>query len=106
MEDDRFANALAAWRRRLRALAALAADPGATPAERANAASLRKQLEERLRKAGAPAGDWTDQVFRLGRRVKSMRNAGPVKPGDGDFSDYARRLGKMFGRSYRKWFSD
>lgn len=98
--------ALAALRRRLRALAALAADPGATPAERANAASLWKQLEQRLRKAGAPAGDWTDQAFRLGRRLKGMQNTGTLKTGDGDFTDHARRLGKLVGRGYRKWFSD
>jgi hypothetical protein len=98
--------ALAAWRRRLRALAALAVDPGATPAERANAASLRKLLEQRLRKAGAPKGDWTDQVFRLGRRIKGMQNAGALKSGNGDFTDHARRLGKLVGRAYRKWSAD
>ena len=45
--------ALAALRRKLRALAAVARDAAATPPERANAAALKKQLEERLREAGA-----------------------------------------------------
>ena len=97
--------ALAALRRRLRALAAVARDSGATPAERANAAALRKLLEQRLRKAGAPAGDWSDQAFRLGRRVKSLQNSGPLKPGESDFTDHARRLGKIVGRGCRKWRS-
>jgi hypothetical protein len=98
--------AFAALRRKLRALAAVARDAAATPPERANAAALKKQLEERLRQAGAPAGDWTDHAFRLGRRVKAMRNPGPPGGAEADWTEQARRLGKTFGRTYKKWLSD
>jgi len=94
------AGAFAALRRKLRALAAVARDAGATPPERANAAALKQRLQQRLRDAGAPAGDWTDHAFRLGRKLKGMQ------PGEADVTDQARRLGKAFGRAYRKWSSD
>jgi hypothetical protein len=91
----------------LRALAAVAGDAGATPAERANAAALKEQLAQRLRKAEAPAGDWTDHAFRLGRRLKGMRQPGPpLGSGEGDWTEQARRLGKAVGRGYKKWLSD
>jgi hypothetical protein len=57
-------------RRKLRALIALIKDPGATEHERANAKALKTRLEQRLREAGAPAGDWTDNAFRLGRVLR------------------------------------
>jgi len=63
-----------------------------------------------LRDAGAPAGDWTDHAFRLGRWAKGMRNS--VSPGAGegaksdDWTEQARRLGRTVGRGYRKWRSD
>ena len=98
--------ALAALRRKLRALAAVARDAGATPPERANAAALKKQLEARLRKAGAPAGDWTDHAFRLGRWAKGARPPGPLGSADTDWTEHARRLGKAVGRGYKKWLSD
>ena len=94
------AGAFAALRRKLRALAAVARDAGATPPERANAAALKQRLQQRLRDAGAPDGDWTDHAFRLGRKLKGMQ------PGEADVTDQARRLGKAFGRAYRKWSSD
>src|SRR6266853_3605661 len=107
MHNERLVHSLAALRRKLRALAAIAGDAGATPPERANAAALKKKLQQRLRKTGAPAGDWTDHAFRLGRWVKAMRNsgrnAGPLKSGESDLTDHAHRLGKAVGRSYRKW---
>jgi hypothetical protein len=106
IDDDRFTSALAALRRKLRGLAAVAADPGAAPSERANAAALKKRLEQRLRNAGAPAGDWTDHVFRLGRRVKALRASGPTGPEEGDWTDQARRFGKAVGRMYKKWSAD
>jgi hypothetical protein len=98
--------ALAALRRKLRALAAVARDASATPPERANAAALKKQLEERLRRAGAPAGDWTDHAFRLGRWAKGARPPGPLGSAEADWTEYARKLGKAVGRSYKKWLSD
>jgi len=94
------AGAFAALRRKLRALAAVARDAGVTPPERANAAALKQRLQQRLRDAGAPAGDWTDHAFRLGRKLKG------AQPGEADVTDQARRLGKAFGRAYRKWSSD
>src|SRR2546425_13304681 len=106
MQDDRFVSSLAALRRKLRALAAVAGGAGATPPERANAAALKEQLEQRLRKTGAPAGDWTDHAFRLGRWAKGMRKSGPLKPAEGDWTDQAHRLGRAVGRGYKKWFSD
>ena len=106
MQDSRFGSSLAALRRKLRALAALARDAGATPPERANAAALKKRLEQRLRQSGAPAGDWTDHAFRLGRGVKAMQKSGLVDPGNSDWTEQARRLGKAVGRGYRKWLPD
>ena len=97
---------LAALRRKLRALAAVAGDAGATPPERANAAALKRRLERRLRDAGAPAGDWTDHAFRIGRRVKRLANPAAPDPGDGDLAEPARRLGKLVGRAYKKWSPD
>ena len=93
-------------RRKLRAVSALAENAGATEHERANAAALKKRLEQQLREAGSPAGDWTDHAFRLGRWAKEMRKSGPAAPTDGDWTDQARRLGKAARRGYRKWFSD
>jgi hypothetical protein len=98
--------ALAALRRKLRGLAAVAGDAGATPAERANAAALKEQLAQQLREAEAPAGDWTDHAFRLGRWAKGMRGSGPLGSGESDWTDQARRLGKAVGRGYKKWLSD
>ena len=106
MQDNPLPPALAALRRKLRALAAVARDAGAMPSERANAAALKKQLEQRLRDAGAPSGDWTDHAFRLGRRVKEMHQSGPPGSGEGHWIDQARRLGKAVGRGRKKWFSD
>ena len=106
MQDNRFIRSVAALPRKLRALGAVADDAGATAPERANAAALKKRLEQRLRDAGAPAGDWTNHAFRLGRWAKEMRKSGPAAPTDGDWTDQARRLGKAARRGYRKWFSD
>src|SRR5881392_2366743 len=98
MQGARLVFSLIALRRKLRMLAAVARDTGATPSERANAAALKKKLEERLRDAGAPAGDWTDHAFRLGRWAKGVRQPGPLGPGDTDWTDHARKLGKAVGR--------
>ncbi len=48
----------------------MTSDAGATENERANAGALKARLEEWLKEAGVPAGDWTDLLFRLGRRAK------------------------------------
>jgi len=106
MDDDGSTDPVAALRRKLRALGAVAENPGATAAERANAAALKRRLEQRLKEAGAPAGDWTDTVFRLGRRLKEMRQAAPPAGGEADWTEHARRLGKAVRHGYKKWLSN
>jgi len=93
-------------RRKLRALAAVAEDPGATEYERANAVALKTRLKQRLREAGAPAGDWTDNAFRLGRWSKNLgRSASPASPKE-DWTDDAYRLGRALRRGYKRWLSE
>ena len=93
-------------RRKLQALAAVAKDPGATEHEKANAEALKARLEQRLKEAGTPAGDWTDNAFRLGTWSKNLRkSASPASP-KGDWTDDAYRLGRALRRGYKNWFSD
>ena len=95
-----------AIRRKLRAVTAVAEDPGATAQERATAEALKTRLEQRLRDAGAPAGDWTDNAFRLGAWVKNVRkSASPASP-KGDWADESFRLGRALRRGYKKWLSE
>src|SRR6266851_9720787 len=93
-------------RRKLRALAAVVEDPGATEHERANAEALKTRLEQRLREAGAPAGDWTDNAFRLGRWAKELRKSASSASPKGDWTDNAFRLGKALRRGYKRWLSE
>jgi hypothetical protein len=106
MVDPRLILTIVALRRKVRALAAVAENAGATAAERANAAALKKGLEQRLHDAGAPAGDWTDHLFRLGRRAQEMRASSPLKPAEGDWTEHAHRLGKAVRRGYKKFLSE
>jgi hypothetical protein len=99
------ARSVEAVRRKLRALAATARDAGATEQERATAESLKARLEQRLSEAGVPAGDWTDNAFRLGRWAKEMRKSSPLAAPTGDWTETAHRLGKAVGQGYKKWFS-
>jgi hypothetical protein len=97
---------LEAVRRKLRALTAVAGDAGATEHERATAEALKTRLEQQLRKAGAPAGDWRDNAFRLGRWAKDIKkSASPGAPSE-DWTDNARRLGNVVRRGYKKWLSE
>jgi hypothetical protein len=90
-------------RRKLRAVSALAQHAGATEHERANAEALKSRLQQRLKEAGEPAGDWTDNAFRLGRQVKELaKGTSPGSP-KGDWTDNAFRLGKALRRGYKKW---
>src|SRR5438105_15491290 len=98
MGDDRLLHPLAALRRKLLALAAVARDAGATAPERAAAATLKNRLKERLRKAGVPAGDWTDNAFRLSRWAKRVRQPCPTVDGDTVLPDHSRKLGKVVSR--------
>ena len=97
---------LEAARRRVRALAALAADTGATEHERANARALKSRLMRQLKDAGALTGEWTDTLFRLGRRVKQIKDdTAPASP-KGDWTDSAHRLGKALRSGWKRWSSD
>ena len=102
MRIDAIMGSVEAVRRKLRAVTAVVADAGATEHEKANAEALKTRLEQRLREAGAPAGDWTDNIFRLGRRTKVMRRSvSPASP-KGDWTDQAVRLGKALRLGYKK----
>jgi hypothetical protein len=89
-------------RRKLRAVSALAENAGATEHERANAA-LKARLQQRLKDAGEPAGDWTDNAYRFGKQLTELRKTvSPASP-KGDWTDNAFRLGKALRRGYKKW---
>jgi hypothetical protein len=105
MRIDAVIRSVEAVRRKLRAVTAVAKDAGATEHEKANAKALKTRLEQRLREAGAPAGDWTDNIFRLGKRTKVMsKSVSPASP-KGDWTDHALRLGKALRLGYKKWTS-
>ena len=106
MQVNRLIGSIAALRRKLRALASVAEDAGATAPEKANAEALKKRLEQRLREAGAPAGDWTDNAFRLGRRTKEIWKSASPDAAKADWTHNAHRLGKAVRRGYKKWLSD
>src|ERR1044071_6542877 len=108
MQSDGFIGPIGALRRKLRALAAIAGDAGATAAERENAETLKHRLEDRLRAAESrtPAGDWTDHAFRLGQWARGIRQPASPACAKGDLTDNARLLGKAVRRGYKKWFSD
>jgi hypothetical protein len=95
-----------AFRRKLRALAAVARDSGATEHERATAKVLKARLQQRLNEAGEPAGDWTDTVFRLGRWAKGMRKSASAAAPTGDWTETAHRLGKAVRQGYKRWSSE
>src|SRR3954447_10657737 len=106
MHDNGFVRSVAALRRKLRGLGAVVQDPAATAAEKANATALKKRLEQRLRQAGAPAGDWTDKAFRLGRWGKEIRRPASPGPTGGEWTEHPRQLGKVARRVYKKWSSE
>ncbi len=94
---------LADIRRKVRALAALAQNAGATEHERTNAKALKANLERRLKAAGEPKGDWSDNIFRLGKQLKTLnQGVSPTVP-KGDWTDNAFRLGKALRRGYKSW---
>jgi len=93
-------------RRKLRAVAAVFADPATTENERANAQALKARLERRLRDAGVPTGDWTDNAFRLGRWAKELRESSSPASPKGDWTDNAHRLGKALRQGYKRWLSE
>ena len=106
MHGNGFIRSIAALRRKLRGLGAVVEDPAATAPEKATAAALKKRLEQRLREAGTPAGDWTDHAFRLGRWTKQMRRSVSPPPAGADWTEHARSFGKAARRAYKKWSSE
>ena len=98
-----FIESIADIRRKLRALTALSENVGATEHERASAKVLKARLEQRLRDAGVPAGDWSDNAFRLGKQLKRLRKSVSSVSPKGDWTDHAFSLGKALRRGYRKW---
>ncbi len=94
-----------AVRRKLRGLKALTRDASATENEKANAEVLKARLEQQLKEAGAPEGDWSDVLFRLGQRVKEIRKSASSTSLKGDWGDGAYRLGKAVRRGFKWWGS-
>jgi hypothetical protein len=90
-----------ALRRKLRSVAAVVRDSGATEHEKANAAVLKTRLEQRLKDAGAPYGGWTDNAFRLGRWAGKLRRRPLTGSAKSDWTDEALRLGRAVRRSYK-----
>ena len=102
MQDSELMNV----RRKLRAVVAVIADSGATEHERANATILKARLERQLKEAGAPAGDWTDNAFRLGRWMTGLWNSSSPASPKGDWTDNAHRIGKVLRRGIKRWSSE
>jgi hypothetical protein len=87
--------------RKLKAVCAVLDDPGAGANERANAEALKARLERQLRRAGAPEGDWSDKVFRLGRMVRTIGQDSARPAAKGDWTDHAFRIGRMLRRGLK-----
>ncbi|HTV45607.1 MAG TPA: hypothetical protein VMF05_09855 [Stellaceae bacterium] len=106
MANGLLRGSIADLRRKLAAVTAVAADPAATEHEKATAKSLKARLQQALGEAGAPAGDWSDGLFRLGRWARKIGK--PTAPGaaGAEWTDHARQLGKVVGRAKKKWRSD
>ncbi|MGH7032850.1 MAG: hypothetical protein ACREFL_03885 [Stellaceae bacterium] len=92
-----------ATHRKLRGVVAMLMDSGATEHERENAAMLKARLEKRLEQQGAPNGDWTDIVFRLGRKVHEIKKSASPLSAAGDSTKIAVRFGRAVGQGLRKW---
>lgn len=106
MQTNFFKRSTKDLRRKLQGVAAVVKDPGATEHEKANAQALKARLEQRLRETGAPAGNWTDSVFRLGKMFKQIRKStAPALP-KGDWTDTAHWLGKALRRGRTKLSPD
>jgi hypothetical protein len=98
-EDARSAEAI---HRKLRAIAAVLADPATTEHERANAQALKLSLEKQLSEEPTSDGTWTDIMFRLGRAVKEIKQPTSAASPKGDWTDYAFRLGRTLRRGLKK----
>jgi hypothetical protein len=99
IEDASFAEAI---ERKLRAIAALLADPAATAHERANAQALKLRLERQLRARTSQKQEPTDVMFRFGRAIRAIRQSTSAPAPKGDWTDHAFRLGRMLRNGLRK----
>ncbi|MGC2413455.1 MAG: hypothetical protein WA459_12255 [Stellaceae bacterium] len=106
MQAKPIIGSVAALRRKLRALASVIEDRGATAPEKANAEVLKKRLEEKLEAVELPPADWSDKVFRLGRWATELRKSTAPAAAKGDWTDNAHRLGKAVRKGYKNWFSE
>jgi hypothetical protein len=106
MRSSGLMGSVEAIRGKLRGLTAVVGDTGATEHERATAETLKARIEQRLKDAGTPAGDWTDSAFRLGRWTKEMRRSASPAPPARDWTENAFRLGKVVRRGYKKGLSE
>jgi hypothetical protein len=98
-----FVVSVAGLRRKLQALGAVLDDPAATEHERATAAALKARLEQRLRQAGVPEGDWTDKAFGLGRALRGLnQSTAPAAP-KGNWTDHAFQAGRILRDGYKKF---
>jgi hypothetical protein len=90
--------------RKLRSLRRVLKDAAVTEHERSNAEVLRTRLEKKLIEH-VPNGDWTDVVFRLGRKVREIKKATSPPPSISGTSKIAFRLGRSLGEGLKKWRS-
>jgi hypothetical protein len=106
MQGNPIIGSVGALRRKLRALASVIEDSGATAPEKANAEALKKRLEQKLDAAEPPPVDWSDKLFQLGRRAKELQKSTAPVAAKGDWTDNAHRLGKAMRKGYKNWFSE
>ena len=67
-----------------------------------HAQTLKTRLEQKLKDAGVPEGDWSDALFRLGRSVQAINKATTPPPAMGGPSKLAFRLGRTVGKGLTK----
>jgi len=94
-----------AIQRKLRGLAAVLKDTGATEHERANAEAIKRRLEKKLVADGSADGDWTDVLFRWGRAAQGVKKAMSPPASSSGTSKIAFRLGRTLARGLKKWRS-
>ncbi len=95
-------NPIDSVRRKLQGLGAMLRDPAATEHEKANAAALKAQLEEKLKDKGVPAGDWSDIAFRAGKALKTLKQSTEPPAAMNGTTGAAFRLGKAFSQARKK----
>ena len=98
-ENPRSAEAI---HRKLRAIAAVLADPATTEHERANAEALKLSLQKQLGPEAPAQPAWAEAMFRLGRAVKEIKQPTPASAPKGDWIGYAFRLGRTLRRGLKR----